>query len=170
MHKCVKWWQIVKRSMKIKCPNNLRMEMTKQGEIQALQSLIFVSPLTRNRSFNLFRFVESVIQKAPKAFRNWGLRVPLAPKSGTREVQNIRQKTILETFPKGTNKWLEMRSTKMILLWFFWVWSQRRSRVVWRTRFGILECQMWAKRHPNGHPEPYFFIVSMAITAINTSL
>ena len=33
-HKCAKCGQIAKRSMKIKGPNNLRMEMTKQGETQ----------------------------------------------------------------------------------------------------------------------------------------
>ena len=41
MHKCVKWWQIVKRIMKKRGPGNLHMEMTKQGQTQALQSLIF---------------------------------------------------------------------------------------------------------------------------------
>ena len=51
-------------------PENLHMEMTKQGETQPLQSLIFASPPKRNRSFHFFRFVESVLQKAPKALRN----------------------------------------------------------------------------------------------------
>ena len=91
MHKCVKWWPIVKRSMKIKCPENLRMEMTKQGEIQALQSLIYEYPPTQNRNFNFSIFVEIVFQMAPKALRNWGLRVPLAPKTCKREVSKAHK-------------------------------------------------------------------------------
>ena len=69
-----------------KSPENLHMEMTKQGETQALQSLIFASNPTRNRSFNFSRFVENVFQMAPKTFRNLGLRVPLVPKTCRREV------------------------------------------------------------------------------------
>ena len=69
-HKCAKCGQIVKRSMKIKGPNNLRMEMTKQGETQALQSLIFEYPPTQNRNFNLSTFVPNVPQMAPKGTRN----------------------------------------------------------------------------------------------------
>ena len=69
-HKCAKCGQIVKRIMKKRRPENLHMEMTKQGETQTLQSLIFESPLTRNRSFNFSRIVENVFQKAPKATRN----------------------------------------------------------------------------------------------------
>ena len=68
--KCAKCGQIVKRRMKIKGPENLHMEMTKQGETQALQSLIFESPPTRNRSFKFSRIVENVFQKAPEATRN----------------------------------------------------------------------------------------------------
>ena len=48
---------------------NLHMEMTTQGETQALQSLIFAYPPTRNRSFNFSIFVEIVFQMAPKALR-----------------------------------------------------------------------------------------------------
>ena len=51
-------------------PENLHMEMTKQGETQPLQSLIFASPPTRKRSFNFSIFVEIVFQMAPKALRN----------------------------------------------------------------------------------------------------
>ena len=69
-HKFAKCGQIVKRSMKIKGPNNLRMEMTKQGETQALQSLIFEYRPTQNRSFNLSTFVPNVRQMAPKGIRN----------------------------------------------------------------------------------------------------
>ena len=57
MHKCVKLWQIVKRIMK---KRHLHMKMTKQGETQPLQSLIFASAPTRNRSFNFSIFVEMV--------------------------------------------------------------------------------------------------------------
>ena len=67
IHKCDK---IVKQIMKQTGPENLHMEMTKQGETQALQSLIFASLPAPNRSFSFFRFVESVLQKAPKALRN----------------------------------------------------------------------------------------------------
>ena len=92
-HKCAKCGQIVKRSMKIKGPNNLRMEMTKQGETQALQSLIFEYHPTQNRSFNFSTFVPNVFQMALKGIRNWGLWVPLAQKTGRREVYKTRQKT-----------------------------------------------------------------------------
>ena len=51
-------------------PGNLHMKMTKQGETQPLQSLIFASLPTRNRSFNFSIFVEIVFQMAPKALRN----------------------------------------------------------------------------------------------------
>ena len=47
-------------------PENLHMEMTKQGEPQALQSLIFEYPPAQNRSFNLSTFVSNVHQMAPK--------------------------------------------------------------------------------------------------------
>ena len=56
--------------MKKTGPENLHMEMTKQGETQALQSLIFAYPPTQNRSFNFSAFVEIVLQMAPKALRN----------------------------------------------------------------------------------------------------
>ena len=72
--------------MKKRGPENLHMEMTKQGETQALQSLIFAYLPTQNRSFNFSTFVEIVLQMAPKALRNSGLRVPLASKTGRREV------------------------------------------------------------------------------------
>ena len=51
-------------------PGNLHMEMTKQGETQPLQILIFAYSPTRNRSFNFFRFVEIVLHMAPEALRN----------------------------------------------------------------------------------------------------
>ena len=50
-------------------PENLHMDLTKQGETQALQSLIFAYPPTRNRSFNFSIFVEIVFQMTPKALR-----------------------------------------------------------------------------------------------------
>jgi hypothetical protein len=78
--------------MKIKCPENLRMEMTKQGEIQALQSLIFEYPPTQNRNFNLSIFVPNVFQMAPKDIRNRGPWVPLA------------QKVVEERFTKHVKK------------------------------------------------------------------
>ena len=67
-------------------PENLHMEMTKQGQTQALQSLILEYHPTQNRSFSFSTFVENVFQMASKAIRNWGLRVPLAPQTGRREV------------------------------------------------------------------------------------
>ena len=79
--------------MKIKCPENLRMEMTKQGEIQALQSLIFEYPPTQNRNFNLSIFVLNVFQMAPKDIRNRGPWVLLAQKNGRIDVYKTRQKT-----------------------------------------------------------------------------
>ena len=79
--------------MNIKCPNNLRMEVTKQGEIQALQSLTFEYHPTQNRNFNLSIFVPNVFQMAPKDIRNRGPWVPLAQKIGRREVYKTRQKT-----------------------------------------------------------------------------
>ena len=51
-------------------PENLHMEMTKQGETQALQSLIFEYPPTQNRSFDFSTFVENVFQMASKAIQN----------------------------------------------------------------------------------------------------
>ena len=51
-------------------PENLHMEMTKQGQTQALQSLIFEYPPTQNRSFNFSTFVENVFQMASKDIRN----------------------------------------------------------------------------------------------------
>ena len=62
-------------------PENLHMEMTKQGETQALQSLIFEYPLTRNRSFNFSRIVENVFQKAPKTTSKLTPAGDLAPRS-----------------------------------------------------------------------------------------
>ncbi len=79
MHKCIIGGQIVKRIMKKRRPGNLHMKITKQGETQPLQSLIFESPPTWNRSFSFSRFVEDVFQMF-KTPLNWGLRVPLAPK------------------------------------------------------------------------------------------
>ena len=93
MHKFVKWGQIVKRIMENRGPENLHMEMTKQGEPQPLQSLIFAYHPTRNRSFNLSTFVPNVRQMAPKGIRNWGSWVPLAQKTGRRELYKTRQKT-----------------------------------------------------------------------------
>ena len=59
-----------KRIMKKRGLENLHMEMTKQGETQALQSLIFEYHPTQNRSFKLFTFVPNVHQMAPKGIRN----------------------------------------------------------------------------------------------------
>ena len=69
------------------------MEMTKQGEIQALQSLIFEYPPTQNRNFNLSIFVPNVLQMASKDIRNRGPWVPLAQQICRREAYKTRQKT-----------------------------------------------------------------------------
>ena len=55
MHKCVKWLQIVKRIMKKRGPENLHMEMTKQGETQALQSFDFRILSHTEPQFQLFQ-------------------------------------------------------------------------------------------------------------------
>ena len=61
MHKCVKCGQIVKRSMKIKGPNNLRMEMTKQVEIAILCGKVLKNQALEGLYFTLFRHFHTQI-------------------------------------------------------------------------------------------------------------
>ena len=79
--------------MKKRGPENLHMEMTKQGQTQALQSLIFEYSPTQNRSFDFSTFVENVFQMASKAIRNWGLQMHMETKTGRREVEKPHKKS-----------------------------------------------------------------------------
>ena len=80
MHKCVKCATKVKQIMKNTGPENMHVQITKQVETQALQSLIFESPLEQNRSLHFSIFAQNVCRIAPKGLRNGGQQVVLAPK------------------------------------------------------------------------------------------
>ena len=68
--KCVKCGKHVKEIMKKTGLGNMHMKITKQVETQTLQSLIFVSTPTRNRSFHLSRFAQTLTQMVPKNIQN----------------------------------------------------------------------------------------------------
>ena len=95
------------------------LEMTKQGQTQALQSLIFEYPPTQNRSFNFSTFVENVFQMASKDIRNWGPWVPLAQKVGRREVYKTRQKTSIRKVIKSVKNVLKKGTPKSGFLGVF---------------------------------------------------
>ena len=68
--KCVKCGKHVKEIMKKTGLGNKHMKITKQVETQTLQSLIFVSTPTRNRSFHLSRFAQTLTKMVPKNIQN----------------------------------------------------------------------------------------------------
>jgi len=108
-------------------PENLHMKMTKQVETQSLQSLIFVSTPTRNRSFHFSRFDKNVGQMAPK-----GLKKGLLVRGG--RAQQIT--TIPEILKMGP------RASKMSPRSFFEVKMQAevRSEVA---RWRIMRAAHW---------------------------
>ena len=119
--------------------------MTKQGEIQALQSLIFEYFPTQNRNFNLSIFVPNVFQMASKDIRNRGPRVPLAQKNGRREVYKTRQKTSIRKVRQYVKNVPKKGTPKSDLFVVFGVWGQRRSRVVPKTLPSTLQGQTFLK-------------------------
>ena len=80
--------------LKKQVPNTCTRKLWKKVHPSTPQTLIFVTPLMRNRSFHFSIFGQNVTKMVPKCLQNGSLRIPSAPKTqfGARSKTSLKNR------------------------------------------------------------------------------